>query len=342
LIAESTFRRNSDLHATSVTLFGLRAPLGIFVAGWGGIAMLTAAPFDQWWHAAYGLDVQLVSPPHALLVLGIRLVDLGVLLLAVSALNQGPGPGKGSVPRGQGPENKTAQELSGPWTLHPGAASLQRLVLYLGGLIVAGQMFFMLGYTRDILLHRASPYEAMGLAIPMALALIHIVSRHRWSASLAAAMYTALLLVEIQLLPLFPAHPRLGPVFMPVTHMVPSRFPLLIMAPALALDFLWQRTHTWKLLPLAIVSGIIFTAVLVAVEWPFATLLMTRLAHSNFFGTNYFAFNMRPDRWDRMRVFFFPQTGWKLARGLLLACAYAAASSYIGLFFGRWMKSVQR
>ena len=45
---------------------------GRFLAGWGGIAMLTSAPFDNWWHAAYGLDVKIVSPPHALLILGMR------------------------------------------------------------------------------------------------------------------------------------------------------------------------------------------------------------------------------------------------------------------------------
>ena len=30
---------------------------------------------------------------------------------------------------------------------------------------------------------------------------------------------------EILVLPLFPAQPKLGPVFYPVTHMVPAKFP---------------------------------------------------------------------------------------------------------------------
>ena len=60
------------LRDASVNVFGLRAPLGVFLAGWGGIAMITSAPFDNWWHAAYGLDVKIVSPPHTLLILGIR------------------------------------------------------------------------------------------------------------------------------------------------------------------------------------------------------------------------------------------------------------------------------
>lgn len=26
--------------------------------------MITSAPFDKWWHNAYGLDTKVVSPPH--------------------------------------------------------------------------------------------------------------------------------------------------------------------------------------------------------------------------------------------------------------------------------------
>ena len=29
--------------------------------------MLTSAPFDNWWHDAYGLDVKIISPPHMFL-----------------------------------------------------------------------------------------------------------------------------------------------------------------------------------------------------------------------------------------------------------------------------------
>ena len=54
----------------SVSVLGLRAPLGVFLAAWGGLAILTSAPFDNWWHEAYGLDVKIVSPPHTLLILG--------------------------------------------------------------------------------------------------------------------------------------------------------------------------------------------------------------------------------------------------------------------------------
>jgi hypothetical protein len=50
--------------------------------------MLTSAPFDNWWHNAYGLDVKIVSPPHTLLILGIRAVSVGMMFLILAAMNR--------------------------------------------------------------------------------------------------------------------------------------------------------------------------------------------------------------------------------------------------------------
>src|ERR1700759_625971 len=88
LILATTFLRPERLVASSVRVFGLRGPLGAFLAAWGGVAMLTSAPFDNWWHNAYGLDVKIVSPPHTVLMLGIWAVCLGSLFLIVAAMNR--------------------------------------------------------------------------------------------------------------------------------------------------------------------------------------------------------------------------------------------------------------
>src|SRR5689334_14362821 len=53
LILSTTLERTSPLRATSVRIWGFRGPLGAFIAAWGGIAMLSSAPFDDWWHNAY-------------------------------------------------------------------------------------------------------------------------------------------------------------------------------------------------------------------------------------------------------------------------------------------------
>jgi len=53
--------------------------------------MLTSAPFDNWWHEAYGLDVKIISPPHMLLALGIAGIMWGGAILAASYLNRADG-----------------------------------------------------------------------------------------------------------------------------------------------------------------------------------------------------------------------------------------------------------
>src|SRR5258708_23003577 len=75
LIFTATFGRvrraeDSVLRDTGVRIWGLSGPIGAFISAWGGMAMLVAAPFDDWWHSAYGLDVKIISPPHMVLAAG--------------------------------------------------------------------------------------------------------------------------------------------------------------------------------------------------------------------------------------------------------------------------------
>ena len=318
LVAQCTLNRDPEMRAASVSILGLRAPLGVFLAAWGGVAMLTSAPFDNWWHNAYGLDVKIVSPPHALLILGIRAISFGMLFLILARMNRADASGDASFSR------------------------LQKLFLYMGGLAIGGQMFFVQEYTWDVMLHQATAYIAMGIAVPVLLAAFSQASRFRWAATTTAGVYMAMLILEILILPLFPAQPKLGPVFNPVTHLVPGKFPILIIIPALALDLFWQRTKHWNPWKVAIVSGVLFIAVLFAVEWPFANFLMSKASANRFFGTIYFDYNSRPAGFDRMRLFYHPASGWPLYKGLMFASLYAMISTWIGLAFGRWMRGLQR
>jgi hypothetical protein len=327
LVYQCTFGKDAGLRAASVSVLGLRAPLGVFLAGWGGLAMLTSAPFDNWWHNAYGLDVKIVSPPHTVLILGVRAVAFGMLFLILAAMNRAATTDAGGIAG----DTESA-------TFH----RLQMLFLYLSGLMVAGQMFFLQEITWDVKLHSSSAYIAMAIAVPVLFAAISQASRFRYAATAAAAVYTIFVISEILILPLFPAQPKLGPVFYPITHFVPAKFPILIIVPALVLDLLWRRIRGWKTWQIALVSGVVFVAVITAVEWPFANFLMAHASQNRFFGTGYFDHNSRPDRWDRLRIFFDPDSGTALYFGLLRASFYAAISTWIGLTFGRWMRGVQR
>jgi hypothetical protein len=318
LIVKSTFLRDPELTAASVNVFGLRAPLGIFLAGWGCVAVLTSAPFDNWWHNAYGLDVKIVSPPHALLILGLRGISTGVMFLILAAMNRAAENDETTFKR------------------------LQMLLVYVGGLAIVGQMFFVQEYTWDVKLHQAAAYIAMGIGLPVIFAALSWASRSRWAATSMAAVYTVFVIGEILILPLFPAQPKLGPVYNSVTHMIPAKFPILIIVPALALDLLWQRVKNWKPWQIALVSGVVFIVVLTAVEWPFANFLMTDASKNRFFGTIYFDYNSRPMGWDRLREWLQPDHGAALFAGLARASVYASISTWIGLQFGRWMRGVQR
>ncbi len=318
LVLNATFGRDEKLRAASVNIFGLRAPLGVFLAGWGGVAMLTSAPFDNWWHNAYGLDVKIISPPHTLLILGIRAVALGMIFLILAAMNR--------AADADTPDFKT----------------LQLLFLYLGGLAIEGQMFFLQEFTSDIVLHRTAAYIAMGIGLPIVFAAISQASRFRWAATTIATIYMLFLIAQILILPLFPAQPKLGPVFFPVTHFVPAKFPVLLFVPALALDLLWQRVRSWKPWQIAIVSGILFIAILVAVEWPFANFLLSKASQNRLFGTMYFDYGTPANDFDRLRRYFLPEHGLVLAKGLGIATLCAVASTWVGLRFGHWMRGVQR
>ena len=148
------------------------------------------------------------------------------------------------------------------------------------------------------------------------------------------------------ILPLFPASPKLGPVFQPVTQFIPPKFPILLIVPAIALDLLWRRYgqvegQANKIL-LSLASGPLFVLTLVAAEWPFASFLMTKASENRFFGTGYLDYGTPSWSADALRHFVQPQHGLDLWTGLAEAMLYAAISVWLGLLLGDWMRKVQR
>src|SRR5437773_906867 len=182
LILSTTLGRAAPLREASVRIWGFTGPLGAFVAAWGGIAMLTSAPFDDWWHSAYGLDVKIISPPHALLVLGIFAVQLGALLLIVGYMNRAEGPLR---------------------------ARYARLFLYVGGMIVALIMMFLMEETDRSAMHTGAFYRNLALALPLVLVAVSRAAPHRWACTIMAAIYSLFILLLLWILPLFPAEPKL-------------------------------------------------------------------------------------------------------------------------------------
>jgi hypothetical protein len=317
LIFDTTLRKSSPLRESSVRVLGFTAPLGAFLCAWGGVAMLTSAPFDNWWHNAYGLDVKIISPPHALLVLGIFAVKIGALLLIGAAMNRAIREGR-------------------PYF------GLQALFLYVAGLMLELAMFFVMEHTLDIFLHQAGAYIAVAIGPPLICAAAWKASRHRWASTWLAAIYLAVLITAILVLPLFPAAPKLGPVYQNVTHFVPPRFPVLVIVPAIVLDLLWSRIGERNKLLVAAVSGPAFVLSLVAAEWPFADFLMSKAADNRFFATGMHDYGTPSWAASVTRHFVSPEYGWTLWSGLGIAMVCAVVSVWLGLMLGDWMRKIQR
>ena len=93
LIFGTTFGRDQAAKKASVNVLGFRGPLSAFISAWGGAAMLVSAPFDNWWHDAYGVDVKILSPPHTILAVGMWSVVIGALLLLLREQNLGQDQG---------------------------------------------------------------------------------------------------------------------------------------------------------------------------------------------------------------------------------------------------------
>jgi hypothetical protein len=149
------------------------------------------------------------------------------------------------------------------------------------------------------------------------------------------------------LFPLFPATPKLGPVYQHITHMVPMEFPLLIIVPALLLDALWPRIAqwetTWKRWPQAAAGGAIFLLAFVAAQWPFATFLVSPASANWFFGTKYFAYFASPNGYD-VRHMFFPleQTTASFLIVMAEALVFAILSTRLGMAWGGWIRGIRR
>src|SRR2546421_721745 len=60
------------------------APMGFIILGFGALIDLVAAPFDNWWHSLYGIDVTLWSPFHLMGTLGGLIEGLGIIYIFAS------------------------------------------------------------------------------------------------------------------------------------------------------------------------------------------------------------------------------------------------------------------
>ena len=319
LAVKHTFLANEAEKSAAVGVFGARAPLGAWVVIWGAVAMLTSGPFDNWWHNAYGLDVKIISPPHALLGLGMFGISFGALLTASTRQNH--------LPAGAG---------SG-------------MFVWVGGMFLVIGAVFVMEYTFPNMQHAAIFYEVCALTFPFRLVTVGRAARTSWPVTRVAAVCLLVECLMIWILPLFPAQPRLAPIFNPVTHMVPPPFPLLLILPAIAIDLILRRAGEatgWKSLALALVLGAVFLAVFIPVQWFFSAFLISPHADNWFFaGNRIWGYGNHLGEWTTRfwRVNPADSNSDLLTLHALVVCwLLASVASWLGLMLGGWMRKVQR
>ncbi|MFN2400240.1 MAG: hypothetical protein ABR543_16620 [Gemmatimonadaceae bacterium] len=298
------------------------APLGAWVCVWGTIMMITSAPFDDWWHNAYGLDVEIISPPHMVLALGMLGIQLGAILLALAAQNRA----------------ETDNDRRRLGNIFAFTASV---------VIVMGTIFLMedAGFPNEM--HGSDFYILTAAVLPIYLVGFARASGLSWPATRIAMFYMIIVLTSIWVLQLFPAQAKLAPIYNPVTRMVPPPFPLLLIFPALAIDVLMRRfgtDHDW-LLSLAL--GVAFVTVMLAAHWFWAEFMLSPAARNFFFAADQWDYNQRLGPWrytfwnldtDASGKF----SGLLFAKGLGLAVLFAVVLSRAGLWWGKGMSKVRR
>jgi hypothetical protein len=313
-----TFTGSALEKSLSVHFWGVfYGALGDLFCIWGALAMLTSAPFDDWWHNTYGLDVTILSPPHTVLLLGMIMIQFGAIVSVLNFKNL---------------HSERAREIS--W--------LDILLPFSQGFVLA--MTFTMGseYMGRHDMHGVLFYQITGAIFPLLLVAFAVSSRKRWGATQATIVYSLFMMLMNWILPLFPATPRLGPVLNPITHFQPFEFPLLLIIPAMAIDVITLRSKSKNAWILALRYGIAFVFLFLIVQWPLGSLLMASKGHY-FFGTSQWYFGSDPT-WE-YRYAYAPwmtssATEWMI--GLPIAVVLAILSARVGLMWGTWMKKIIR
>ncbi|PSL01494.1 hypothetical protein [Cecembia rubra] len=305
----------------SIKFWGIfHGSLGAMFCIWGAFAMLTSAPFDDWWHNTYGLDVKILSPPHAVLGLGMIVIQFGALISVIALQNR----------LGNNLKDRAKNHLHWMYALSSG-------FLLVMGYTFFSEYFFL---SRQ---HHVLTYQVTMAALPILMVSVAYASPYKWGATKMSIVYTLLMAGMVWVLPLFPAEPKLSPVHNFITRFQPFHFPFILIIPAMVIDLMigkWKNRNKWFL---AAVLSIGFVVSFVPAQWYFAELQMSEIGRGWFFGRYSFPYFANPN--SPYRYIFHPDyisQGWDLFKGLGIAVLIGTLTCRLGLSWGNWMKQVKR
>ena len=315
LVFKTSFWGTDQEKNSAVRLWGFHGPLGAWVIIWGALAMLFSAPFDNWWHEAYGLDVEILSPPHTVLAAGMYAVAVGSMMLVLAYQNRS-GDGRARL-----------------------------LFIHTAGVLLAMSTIIVTDMSYPNAQHQSLFYKVSCAIYPLYLVAAARASRTPWAATGTAAVYMAILLLMVWALPLFKAQPMLAPIYNPIDRMAPPSFPLLLVVPAFVIDLVLlyfnRKTGFWWDSLAAIVIGAAFLGTFFVVQYNFSKFLISPAADNWFFaGGRWLPYFIRPG--DFLHEFWRPGRDPLTLSAMMVALTLAIVKSRIALSFGNWMSKVQR
>ena len=286
-------------------------PLGAGVSLWGALAFSMGIFFDRWWRSVYGLAAGIWHPPQILNSLAFLAVIAGGWLCGVR------------------------------WQQRDGGSAA---FLITGGALLAIISVLSMAAIYANRQHSAPFYLLACGTYPAVLVALAMAGSSRFSATLGALVYTALLAALVWLLPLVPGSPQVAPIYHPRTTLLPPPFPLLLILPALALDLLLRvspgRRAGWGA---AIEAGLAFWLVFGVTQWTFSAFLLSPAADHWFFaaGGRHWPFFLRINPAAQTAFWNVPGHELTLVRSLA-AAALAVGAARIGLWLGAGLNRLQR
>ncbi len=322
-VLKISFAGTAQQKQESLSFWGVfKGSLGALFCIWGAFAMLTSAPFDDWWHNTYGLDVTILSPPHTVLLLGMITIQFGALFTVLSVKNR---------------MNLANQ-------MNPAVTKRLRLCFALSSGFLLCMIFTIASeYLGRHDMHNVFFYQVSSFLFPLLLVAVSIAAPSKWGATLACLVYTVFMAAMVWILPLFPAEPLLGPVLNPITNFQAFEFPLLLIFPAIVIDLITQRFRSMNPWLTALFYAVGFLLTFLLLQYPFGNFLMSEFARNWFFGTESWYFGSSPD-WQYRFAYaeWMETTGFDMIKGLLIALVVGYLSARLSMRWGKWMQNIMR
>lgn len=320
-VLKNSFWASKEEKAENIKFWGIfHGSLGAMFCIWGAFAMLTSAPFDDWWHNTYGLDVKILSPPHALLGLGMIMIQFGAMISVIST------------------QNRMKSKMNGQTKTH-----LQWLFALSSGFLLVMVYTLTSEYFNPNSMHQVFPYQVAAIVFPLFIVSVAFASPFKFAATKMAVIYMLTMAGMVWLLPLFSAEPLLSPVLNHVDRFQPYHFPMLLVIPALAVDFVMMKFKDKNKWFLAAMLAVAFLILFIPTQWYFSEFLLTEQARGWVFGRFSLPYFVNPD--GNYRYMFYPgsvDSIFKMGVGLLYAFIIGILSSRIALAWGNWMSQVKR